>query len=115
MKVLEISSKPSFLNHVQQVADIFSAGFERLKDKYPGFLVGLRQLGLMMGIEMVNEYCGPLFTKTAYDNDLLSVYANNDPRIAQLLPPLIIDHSLAEEILERVDHSLADVVKILSR
>lgn len=114
LKVLEISSTPSFLGHVQQVAEIFSAGFERLKAKYPGFLVGLRQLGLMMGIEMVNEYCGPLFTKIAYDNGLLSVYANNDPRVAQLLPPLIIDHSLAEEILELVDHSLADVLKILS-
>lgn len=114
LKVLEISSTPSFLGHVQQVAEIFSAGFERLKAKYPGFLVGLRQLGLMMGIEMVNEYCGPLFTKIAYDNGLLSVYANNDPRVAQLLPPLIIDHSLAEEILELVDNSLADVLKILS-
>jgi len=114
LKVLEISSTPSFLGHVQQVAEIFSTGFERLKAKYPGFLVGLRQLGLMMGIEMVNEYCGPLFTKIAYDNGLLSVYANNDPRVAQLLPPLIIDHSLAEEILELVDHSLADVLKILS-
>jgi acetylornithine/succinyldiaminopimelate/putrescine aminotransferase len=67
----------------------------------------------MMGIEMMSEHCGPLFTKTAYDNGLLSVYANNDPRVAQLLPPLVIDRYLAEEILERVDSALADVTRIL--
>jgi acetylornithine/succinyldiaminopimelate/putrescine aminotransferase len=114
LKVLELSSSYDFLSHVQELAQIFSAGFERMKEKYPGFLVGLRQLGLMMGIEMANEYCGPLFTKVAYDNGLLSVYANNDPRIAQLLPPLNIDRPLADEILERVDVSLAGVLRLLN-
>jgi acetylornithine/succinyldiaminopimelate/putrescine aminotransferase len=113
LKVLEISSSPSFLNHVLQMADIFSEGFKVLKEKHPQILVGLRQLGLMMGIEMTNEHCGPLFTKAAYDNGLLSVFANNDPRVAQLLPPLIIDRTLAEEILDRVDKSLEDVGRFL--
>jgi acetylornithine/succinyldiaminopimelate/putrescine aminotransferase len=67
----------------------------------------------MMGIEMISEHCGPLFTKTAYDNGFLSVYANNNPRVAQLLPPLVIDPSLAEEIIERVDSALDDVTRIL--
>lgn len=63
---------------------------------------------------MVNERCGPLFSRSAYDNGLLSVYANNNRRVAQLLPPLIIDRTLAEEILERLDKALGDVKKILS-
>ena len=111
LKVLQISSDPSFLRHVQDIAAVFSEGFKVLKDKHPGVLVGLRQMGLMMGIEMANEYCGPLFSKAAYDNGLLSVYANNDPRVAQLLPPLIIDRNVAGEILERVDTSLTAVEK----
>ena len=83
-------------------------------DRTPGLLVGLRQLGLMMGIEMIHEACGPLFSKAAYDNGLLSIFANNDPRIAQLLPPLTIDRPLAEEILERVDRALGQVRVMLS-
>jgi putrescine aminotransferase len=114
-KVLKISSSPVFLSHVQEIAAIFSSGSKRLKEKHPEILVGLRQLGLMMGIEMSHEHCGPLFTKAAYENSLLSVYAYNDPRVAQLLPPLIIDRTMAEEILERVDAALSDVEKILRR
>jgi len=114
LKVLEISSQPAFLQHVQELAGIFAQGFERLKARHPRLLVRLRQLGLMMGIEMVSPYAGPLFSKAAYDHGLLSVYANNDTRVAQLLPPLVIDEALAGEILERVDASLSMVERMLS-
>ena len=113
LKVLELSSNPAFLNHVQEIAAVFSEGFERLRDKHPQILVGLRQLGLMMGIEMVNEYCGPLFSKAAYNSGFLSVYANNDPRVAQFLPPLNIDRVLAQDLLERVDKALEGVRHLL--
>lgn len=113
MKVLEISADNHFLRHVQELAEIFAKGFERLKVKHPEILVGLRQKGLMMGIEMVNEQCGPVLTKTCYENGVLSIFAANDSRISQLLPPLNIDTSLAEEIIERLDISLGQAKAIL--
>jgi acetylornithine/succinyldiaminopimelate/putrescine aminotransferase len=54
----------------------------------------------------------PAVSKVAFDHGLLSVYANNNPRVAQLLPPLIIDRALALEIMDRVDRSL-QVIKTL--
>jgi acetylornithine/succinyldiaminopimelate/putrescine aminotransferase len=113
LKVLELSSDPAFLAHVSEISSAFSAGFEDMRRKYPQVLVRLRQLGLMMGIELVDARCGPLFSKTAYDNGLLAVYAYNDPRVVQLLPPLIIDRELAEEILQRVDAALEGVGRLL--
>jgi acetylornithine/succinyldiaminopimelate/putrescine aminotransferase len=67
----------------------------------------------MMGIEMVNDLCGPIMTKACYDNGVLSIYANNDTRISQLLPPLIINDELAYEIIERVDKALDDTKRFL--
>jgi len=109
LKVLEISSNPSFLKSVNDMATIFFNGFEELKEKHPEILIGLRQSGLMMGIEMVNDLCGPIFTKAAFNAGLLSVYAANDSRAAQLLPPLTIDRTLTDEILFRIDKALAGV------
>ncbi|MBE2220801.1 MAG: aspartate aminotransferase family protein [Anaerolineae bacterium] len=113
LKVLEISSEPAFLANVGECAAVFAEGFQSLQKKHPQVLVGLRQVGLMMGIEMVNEYCGPLFSKAAFDNGLLSVYANNDKRVAQLLPPLMIERPLAAEIIQRVDAALGAVTQML--
>jgi acetylornithine/succinyldiaminopimelate/putrescine aminotransferase len=114
LKVLELSSDPRFLDQVKRLALIFSQGFLELCEKHPEILVRLRQLGLMMGIEMVNEMCGPLFTKVAYEVGFLSVYANNDTRVAQFLPPLIIDEALAEELLLMVDQALSGVKGMLN-
>ena len=113
LAVLEETARPGFLEHVRALGRTFQAGFGALKEKHPEILVGLRQLGLMMGIEMVNAHCGPILTKTLYDNGILSVYANNDTRVGQLLPPLIIDQALAVEILERVDRGLAAAKTLL--
>lgn len=113
LAVLDESSSPEFLSHVQDLARIFRDGFEGLKEKHPEILVGLRQLGLMMGIEMVNDSCGPVMSRACYDNGVLSVYANNNPRVSQLLPPLIIDEALAYEIIDRIDRSLEDTKRFL--
>lgn len=115
MQVLEISSEPGFLQHVRDLAAQFAEGFARLRARHPRLLVRLRQLGLMMGIEMAHPACGPLFTKAAFDHGFLSVYANNDTRVAQFLPPLIIDQALAAELLERADAALAQVAAMLAR
>jgi putrescine aminotransferase len=114
LKVLEIVSDQRFLQQVQDIAVQFTEGFAALKAKYPEVLVGLRQLGMLMGIEMVDEQCGPLFSKVAFDHGLLSVYANNNPCVSQLLPPLIIDQALAAEIIDRVDQTLQVITAVLS-
>lgn len=106
LKVLEISSDPAFLQHVREIAAFFAAGFEELKQRYTPLLTGLRQLGMMMGIELAHETSGMLFSRLAYENGLLCVYAYHDPRVVQFLPPLTIDQTLAKEILERVDQTM---------
>ena len=105
-RVLQMSSKPDFLAHVHQLAQCFAEKTEELRTKHSKILIGLRQLGLMMGLELKNEICGPLLTKTAYDNDLLMIYANNDPRVCQFLPPLVMELDEVDWIMARLDRSL---------
>jgi acetylornithine/succinyldiaminopimelate/putrescine aminotransferase len=113
LKVLELSSQPGFLQHVNELAGVFKDGFDALKKKHPRILTGLRQLGLMMGMEMVNDGCGPIMTKACYDHGILAIYANNDKRVCQLLPPLIIDNHTALEIIDRIDGALKDTADFL--
>jgi acetylornithine/succinyldiaminopimelate/putrescine aminotransferase len=108
-----MSSRPDFLRHVGDLGALFSTGFELLKKKHPRIRVRLRQLGLMMGVQMANEHGAPLFSKCAFDNGPLSVYAYNDPGIAQVLSPLIIDRELVGEIVERMDAAVDGVERIL--
>jgi len=107
LKVLEISSEKSFLEHVNKIAEHLHTGFEKLKKKHPKYIKGFRQLGLMAGIEFYQEKHGLLFTKAAYESGMFSLYSNNDMRVCQLLPPLIITEKQADEILEKMDKAVS--------
>jgi acetylornithine/succinyldiaminopimelate/putrescine aminotransferase len=111
-RVLKISSDPEFLAHVNRLARIFAAGIEVLRRKHAKFLGGMRQLGLMMGLVLKDELCGPLLTKTAYDNDLLMIYANNDPRVCQLLPPLVMEPAQIDEVMLQLDKALGSARRL---
>lgn len=112
MRVLQISSAPEFLNHVNQLASRFSEGIETLKENHSGFLIGLRQLGLLMGLELKDKLFGPLLTKTAYDHGLLMVFANNDPSVCQLLPPLVMEMEKVEWVIEQLDKALTSARRL---
>lgn len=109
MEVLNILEEPGFLEHVQEMAGLFEAGFKALKAKHPQVMVGARQKGLMMGLKMNSELLGPLMTRIGFEAGLLTIYANNDPSVVQILPPLIIQDDEVRLVLEILDVMLAKV------
>jgi len=113
-RVLEIASSAEFLDHVNYLSRRFASGVEYLGAKHKKFLIRLRQLGLMMGLELKDDLCGPLLTKTAYDKDLLLIYANNNPSVCQLLPPLVINDEDVDYVLEHLDKALSSARKLKS-
>ena len=106
LRVLKLSSDPNFLSHVNRLAQYFAEKIATLAQKHSKILIGLHQLGLMMGLKLKSEICGPLLTKTAFDNDLLMIYANNDPRVCQFLPPLVMELEKVDWIMTRLDKAL---------
>ena len=111
-KVLEISSEPAFLDNVRIQADRLRSGLEQLKLKYPKFLLGIRQSGLMIGLELRDDYAGPALTKAAFDHDILMIYANNDRSVCQFLPPLTITSDEVGWVLGKLDEALNSARKL---
>ena len=107
LKVLELTANPTFLRRVGDLAQRFASGFQQLQGRYPETLVEVRQQGLMIGLRFPDETCGPFMTKLMYDEGVLAVYANNDPRVLQFLPPLVMGPLEAEETLGCLDRALA--------
>lgn len=106
MRVLEMSARPEFLEHVNRLARHFAGEIQTLASKHGRYLIGMRQLGLMMGLELEDEISGPLLTKTAFEQDLLMIYANNDPSVIQFLPPLVMEIEQIEWVINRLDQAL---------
>ncbi|HSJ53772.1 MAG TPA: aminotransferase class III-fold pyridoxal phosphate-dependent enzyme, partial [Anaerolineae bacterium] len=106
LEVLNILDEPGFLEHVRRMAALFRDGLARLQGRYPELLVDVRQRGLMMGLKLANESCGPLMTLAGFSHGLLTIYANHDKSVNQLLPPLTIQEDEVAEVLASLDGML---------
>jgi acetylornithine aminotransferase/putrescine aminotransferase len=76
--------------------------------------VEARQRGLMMGLKMANAYCGPWMTVAGFQAGLLAIYANHDPSVLQVLPPLIIQEDEAQQVLAILDSMLSGLEATVS-
>lgn len=106
LEVLDILEEPGFLEHVRSLAFQFKEGFARLQDNHPVIMVEPRQRGLMMGLKLANADYGPIMTQLGFHAGLLTIFANHDPSVIQILPPLIIQPGEVEQVLNILDEML---------
>jgi putrescine aminotransferase len=114
LEVLDILTEPGFLEHVRQMAALFQAGFPGLCDKHPNVLQDTHQVGLMMGLKLADENLGPIFSRVGFDAGLLAIYANNDPSVVQILPPLTIQEEEVQQVLGMMDGILSKLEAMIS-
>ncbi|HNS50410.1 MAG TPA: aspartate aminotransferase family protein [Anaerolineae bacterium] len=98
-EVLDILEEPAFLPHVRAMASLFADGLESIRRRFPHLLAQVHQRGLMMGLKWTSDALGPLMTVAGFRFGLLTIYANNDHSVSQLLPPLTIREEEVEQVL----------------
>jgi putrescine aminotransferase len=99
-------TEPGFMEHVQVMGNRFEAGFVELKSRYD-IVAGWRRRGLMIGLELVDTRMGLAMSPLLAQNGVLAVFADHRPSTVQIMPPLIIQPSEVDFVLEALDRSLA--------
>jgi acetylornithine/succinyldiaminopimelate/putrescine aminotransferase len=110
LAMLDCVTEAGFLGHVHAMAQRFAAGFDALRAAYP-LVADVRQRGLFIGFDLVDDSFGPLMTMLLAQNGVLAVFANHRPSTIQILPPLIIQADEVDFVLEVIDRSLQTLVK----
>ncbi|NUM54440.1 MAG: aspartate aminotransferase family protein [Candidatus Hydrogenedentes bacterium] len=90
LRVLEITNTPAFLDRVNEVADFYAQTLRELVTQFPRYLHSFRQKGLFMALVFHDEATSMSALKSLFDHGIYTVYAANDKRAIQFLPPLTI-------------------------
>ena len=109
LKVLEISSQPDFLAHVNDLAEHFSKEFGEIAARVNKPKFSVRQKGLMIGLKFDAPLKAMALSKLLYDNGIFAVFSGNDPSVVQFLPPLITTVDQADEILDILEKSVKEL------
>jgi acetylornithine/succinyldiaminopimelate/putrescine aminotransferase len=91
---------------VRAIAEVFKGGFARLRQRHPAVLVEAHQRGMMMGLKLASPHFGPWMTAAGFHAGLLVIFANNDPSVIQILPPLTIQEDEVQQVLDILDGML---------
>lgn len=95
------------LQHVEQRGIQLREGLELLVERYPDLFEGTRGWGLLQGLVLrENSKCNAAqLAAAAIDQRLLLVAAG--PRVLRMVPPLVISRREVQQLLERLDATLA--------
>lgn len=102
-KVFDIFEQDNILAHVQELTPYLEEKLDALVDKYP-IVAARRGKGFMQGLVITGTTVGSIVTK-ALENGLLVISAGSD--VLRLVPPLVITKENIDEMVEKLEKSLA--------
>ena len=103
LKTLEITCRPEIRSMVHYIADLIGQGLRRIQGLYPDWFTGIRQDGLVMGLEFDHPQGAKFVMKRLYENGVWAIFSTLDPRVLQFKPGVLMTPSLSEELLDRVE------------
>lgn len=103
MKVLEITQRPEVASMVSYISDYVRAGLDEIRALYPDFFIGIRQNGVIMGLEFNDPEGAKPVMRHLYENGVWAIFSTLDPSVLQFKPGILMTQETCEEVLRRVE------------
>ncbi len=103
LKTLEICSRPETRSIVHYIADYVGGRLREIQALYPDWFIGIRQHGVIFGLEFAHPQGAKYVMKHLYENGVWAIFSTLDPRVLQYKPGILLKPEVAEELLDRTE------------
>jgi acetylornithine/succinyldiaminopimelate/putrescine aminotransferase len=107
LKALEICNRDETRSMVHYISDFIGRGLREIQATYPDWFIGIRQNGVVMGLEFAHPQGAKYVMKRLYENGVWAIFSTLDPRVLQYKPGILLKPELAEELLDRTEVGIA--------
>jgi acetylornithine/succinyldiaminopimelate/putrescine aminotransferase len=108
LRGLEITTRPEVRSMSHHIAAFFTQGLDRIQAKYPDWLTGVRQDGLVMGLEFAHPEGAKFVMRRLYSRGVWAIFSTLDPHVLQYKPGLLLDPALGAQILEITEAAIGE-------
>jgi len=108
LKVLKICQRPELRSMVHYIGGHVGRGLRRIQELYSDFFVGIRQSGVIFGLEFDHPQGAMYVMKALYENGVWAIFSTLDPRVLQFKVGLLMTRPLCDELLERVEVAVGE-------
>jgi acetylornithine/succinyldiaminopimelate/putrescine aminotransferase len=106
LKTLEITCRPEVRSMVHYISALLGAGLAKIRALYPDWFAGIRQDGLVMGLEFDHPRGAQFVMRRLYEAGVWAIFSTLDPRVLQYKPGVLMTPALCEELLDRTEHAI---------
>ncbi|MFO1060326.1 MAG: aminotransferase class III-fold pyridoxal phosphate-dependent enzyme [Dongiaceae bacterium] len=106
MKTLEILERPAVRQMVNYISETMRSGLGEIMKLYGDFFVGIRQCGVVMGLEFDYPEGAKPVMRHLYENGVWAIFSTLDPRVLQFKPGVLMSAALCQELLERCERAI---------
>jgi acetylornithine/succinyldiaminopimelate/putrescine aminotransferase len=103
LKTLEITCRPETRSLVHYISALIGAGLAEIQATYPDWFTGIRQNGLVMGLEFGHPQGAKYVMRQLYEAGVWAIFSTLDPQVLQYKPGVLLPPDHCEELLERTE------------
>jgi putrescine aminotransferase len=103
LKVLEILARPSTAANVAALTGYFARAFADLISRHGDVVTGLRQQGVVMGVEFAGTEGAVHASRALYENGVWAIFSSLDKRVLQFKPGALMTLEMAAEVMDRFE------------
>ena len=112
LKVLEITTRDATRQNVAARADDVRAGLASVRADHPGWFTGIRQNGLVLGLEFDHPEGAKFVMRELYARGVWAIFSTLDPRVLQFKPGILMTAELTGELLHRTAEAVAAAARV---
>jgi acetylornithine/succinyldiaminopimelate/putrescine aminotransferase len=88
---------------VHYISDLVGRGLREIQADHPDWFVGIRQDGVVMGLEFAHPQGAKFVMRHLFENGVWAIFSTLDPRVLQFKPGILLRPELCEELLDRTE------------
>jgi acetylornithine/succinyldiaminopimelate/putrescine aminotransferase len=109
LEVLNVIEDTGLVEHAAAMGELLFARLRAIAEENPSYIREVRGLGLMVGVEYVEDSLGPRMSYHLAQHGVLAIYSGNQPSVMRLMPSLVIEEPQVEYLIDAFRSALADL------
>ena len=110
LEVINVIEETGLVEHAAQMGRRLFSGLESIALDHPEVISEVRGLGLMAGVQYVEDSLGPRMSYHLAQHGVLAIYSGNQPAVMRLMPSLVIEEDEVDFLLSALEAAIRDLL-----
>ena len=109
LEVLNEIEETGLIEHAARMGELLFGQLRAIAAENPSYIKEVRGLGLMVGVEYVEDSLGPRMSYHLAQHGVLAIYSGNQPSVMRLMPSLVIEEPEVDYLVKAFRAALVDL------